>query len=117
MENPVQSVFHAVICLFHTYWDSANLRYISWVLISLNYEQPEYTENIILSKLPDKGTRDDLEKARENTIRLSRGLWLDEAIFFTTCEKLVSLLWLVEVKSETLFHTAKFDAKISVCMK
>ena len=36
---------------------------------------------------------------------------------FCTCEKLVSPLWLVEVKSETLFHTAKFDAKISVCIK
>ena len=33
---------------------------------------------------------------------------------FFTCEKLVSRLLLVEVKSETLFHTAKFDAKISV---
>ena len=32
---------------------------------------------LILSKLPDKGTRDD----RENTIRLSSGLWLDETIF------------------------------------
>ena len=49
--------------------------------ISLNYEQLEYTENIILSKLPDKATRDDREKARENTIRLNRGLWLDETIF------------------------------------
>ena len=56
-----------------------------------------------MSKLPDKATRDDREKARENTIRLDRGLWLDETIFFT-CEKLVSPLWLVEVKSETLFH-------------
>ena len=36
---------------------------------------------------------------------------------FFTCEKLVSSLWLVEVKSETLFHTAKFDAKILVCIK
>ena len=35
----------------------------------------------ILSKLPDKATRDDGEKARENTIRLNRGLWLDETIF------------------------------------
>ena len=35
----------------------------------------------ILSKLPDKATRDDREKARENTIRLNRGLWLDETIF------------------------------------
>ena len=51
------------------------------VLASLNYEQLEYTENIILSKLPDKATRDDREKARENTIRLNRGLWLDETIF------------------------------------
>ena len=25
-ENPVQSAFHAVICLFHTYWDSASLK-------------------------------------------------------------------------------------------
>ena len=54
-------------------------------MISLNYEQLEYTENIILSKLPDKATRDDREKAREkareNTIRLNRGLWLDETIF------------------------------------
>ena len=49
--------------------------------MSLNYEQLEYTENIILSKLPDKATRDDREKARENTIRLYRGLWLDETIF------------------------------------
>ena len=32
----------------------------------------EYTENIILSKLPDKATRDDREKARENTICLVR---------------------------------------------
>ena len=46
-----------------------------------NYEQLEYTENMIVSKLPDKGTRDDREKARENTIRLGRGLWLDETIF------------------------------------
>ena len=30
---------------------------------------------------------------------------------FFMCEKLVSPLWLVEEKSETLFHTAKFDAK------
>ena len=36
---------------------------------------------------------------------------------FFTCEKLVSPLWWVEVKSETLFHTAKFDAKISVYIK
>ena len=36
---------------------------------------------------------------------------------FFACEKLVSPFWLVEVKSKTLFHTAKFDAKISVCMK
>ena len=36
---------------------------------------------------------------------------------FFTCEKLVSPLWLVEVKSKRLFHTAKFAAKISVCMK
>ena len=50
-------------------------------MISLNYEQLEYTENIILSKLPDKASRDDPEKARENTIRLNRGLWLDETIF------------------------------------
>ena len=50
-------------------------------MINLNYEQLEYTENIILSKLPDKATRDDREKARENTIRLNRGLWLDETIF------------------------------------
>ena len=35
----------------------------------------------ILSKLPDKATRDDREKARENTVRLNRGLWLDETIF------------------------------------
>ena len=28
----------------------------------------------ILSKLPDKATRDDREKARENTIRLNRVL-------------------------------------------
>ena len=50
-------------------------------MISLNYEQLEYTENIILSKLSDKASRDDREKARENTIRLNRGLWLDETIF------------------------------------
>ena len=50
-------------------------------MISKNYEQLEYTENIILLKLPDKATRDDREKARENTIRLNRGLWLDETIF------------------------------------
>ena len=50
-------------------------------MISLNYEQLEYTENIILSKLPDKGTSGDREKARENTIRLNRGLWLDETTF------------------------------------
>ena len=50
-------------------------------MISLNYKQLEYTENIILSKLPDKASRDDREKARENTIRLNRGLWLDETIF------------------------------------
>ena len=48
---------------------------------SLNYEQLEYTENIILSKLPDKASRDDREKARENMIHLNRGLWLDETIF------------------------------------
>ena len=30
------------------------------------------------------------------------------------CEQLVSPLLLVEVKSETLFHTAKFDTEISV---
>ena len=34
-------------------------------MISLNYEQLEYTENIILSKLPDNATRDDREKVRE----------------------------------------------------
>ena len=34
-----------------------------------------------MSKLPDKATRDDREKARENTIRLDRDLWLDETIF------------------------------------
>ena len=50
-------------------------------MICLNYEQLEYTENIILSKLSDKATRDDREKARENKIRLNRGLWLDETIF------------------------------------
>ena len=31
--------------------------------------------------LPDKATRDDRERARENIIRLNRGLWLDETIF------------------------------------
>ena len=36
---------------------------------------------------------------------------------FFTCEKLVSTLRLVEVKSETPFHTAKFDAKLSVYIK
>ena len=50
-------------------------------MISLNYEQLEYTENIVLSKLPEKASRNDREKARENTIRLNRGLWLDETIF------------------------------------
>ena len=49
---------------------SAILTNISYLLISLNYEQLEYTENIILSKLPDKATRGD----RENTIRLNSGL-------------------------------------------
>ena len=80
-ENPLQISFHAIICLFHTYWDSAILKNISQLLISLNYEQLEDTENIILSKLPDKASRDDQEKARENTIRLNHGLWLDETIF------------------------------------
>ena len=28
-----------------------------------------------MSKLPDKATRDDREKARENTVRLNRGLY------------------------------------------
>ena len=88
-------------------------------MISLNYEKLEYTENIILSKLPDKATRDDREKAREkareNTIRLNRGLWLDETIFSRVRNSF--RLWLLEVKSETLFHKAKFDAKISVCIK
>ena len=44
-----------------------------YILALANFElleQVEYTENIILSKLPDKPTRDDCEKARENTIRL-----------------------------------------------
>ena len=68
---------------------------------------------IILSQLPDKSTCDDREKARENTIRLNRGLWLDETIF-CTCEKLVSPLWLVEVKSETLFY---FSRKQSLMRK
>ena len=53
---------------------SAILKNISQLFISLNYEQLEYTENIILSKLPDQASRDDREKARENTIRLNRGL-------------------------------------------
>ena len=60
---------------------SAILKNTSQLLISLNYEQLEYSKNIILSKLPDKATRDDREQARENTIRLNRGLWLDETIF------------------------------------
>ena len=34
-----------------------------------------------MSKLPDKATRDGREKAREDTIRLNRGLRLDETIF------------------------------------
>ena len=34
-----------------------------------------------------------------------------------TCEKLVLPLWLVAVKSVMLFHTATFDAKISVDIK
>ena len=55
------------------------------------FEQVEYTENIILSKLPDKPTRDDCEKTRENTIRLNRGLCLNETIF-SRGEKLVSPL-------------------------
>ena len=61
-------------------------------MISLNYEQLEYTENIILSKLPDKATRDDREKARENTIRLNRGLWLDETIFHVWETRFASLI-------------------------
>ena len=69
-------------------------------------KQLEYSNNIILSKLPDKANRDDREKPRENTICLRHGFWLDETIFFT-CEKLIWPLWLVDVKSETLFHTAK----------
>ena len=69
-----------------------------------------------MSKLPDKATNDDHEKARKNTIRLNRDLWLDETIF-SRVRNSFSPLWLVEVKSETLFHKAKFDAKISVCMK
>ena len=28
-DNPIQSAFHAVICLFYTYWDSAILKNIS----------------------------------------------------------------------------------------
>ena len=43
-ENPILSGFHAVICLFYTYWDSAILKNISYLLISLNYEHLEYTE-------------------------------------------------------------------------
>ena len=29
-ENPVQSAFHAVICLFHTYWDLCYLSSFNW---------------------------------------------------------------------------------------
>ena len=29
-ENPVQSAFHAVICLFHTYWDFCYLSSFNW---------------------------------------------------------------------------------------
>ena len=77
-ENPVQSVFHDVICLFYTYRGSAILKkYIPALAKFELYEQLEYTENIILSKLPEKATRND----RENTIRLNYGLWLDETIF------------------------------------
>ena len=52
------------------------------------YEQLEYTENIILSKLPDKATRND----RENTIRLNYGLWLDETIFHVWETRFASLI-------------------------
>ena len=46
-----------------------------------------------------------------NTIRLNRGLWLEETIF----SRVRNSLRLYE--SETLFHTAKFDAKTSVYIK
>ena len=65
-ENPVQSAFHAVICLFYTYWDFRNKLCCVKKCFGFRTNQ--------------------------------RG-------------KKIFSLWLVEVKSETLFHTAKFDAK------
>jgi len=83
-------------------------------LISLNYEKLEYTKNIILSKLPDKATRDDREKARENTIRLNRGLWLDETIFSRLRISFRLSDWSkLNPKRFFTFHTEKFDAKTS----
>ena len=55
-----------------------------------------------------------VKAARHNSLKLWFVIgWND----FFTCEKLVSPLWLVEIKSEALFHTVKLDAKISVYMK
>ena len=39
-ENPVQSAFHAVICLFYTYWDFFYLSSFNWfskIIIKLQY--------------------------------------------------------------------------------
>ena len=83
-------------------------------MITLNYEQLEYTENIILSKLRDKATCDDREKARENAIRLKRGLWLDETIFPRLRISFRLSDWSkLNPKRLFTFHTAKFDAKTS----
>ena len=79
-ENPVKSTFHALICLFYTYWDF----HIKFCCVKKHcrfyYDQSERRKD------------------------------------FFTCEGIISPLWLVEVKSEMLFHIAKFDAKISVCI-
>ena len=77
-ENPVQSVFHDVILfILNILRFSHPQKYILALAKFELYEQLEYTEDTILSKLPDKATRDD----RENTTRLNCGLWLDETIF------------------------------------
>ena len=80
-ENSVQNAFHAVICLFYTYWDFR---------IKFCCVKKRFGFYFVQS-----------EKRND----------------FFTCEKIVSRLWLIEVKSETLFHIAKFDTKISVCLK
>ena len=39
-ENPVQSAFHAVICLFYTYWDFFYLSSFNWfskIITKLQY--------------------------------------------------------------------------------